>query len=398
MKTSIALASLIALVSTCSLAQEASETASPASTSKPVAYVYVSRPTHVDGFAASSAGKLTSVPGSPFANTSVTALSVTKKFLLGETNKGQSSATSFSIASNGSLKKVQTVNLFPHLPSGANACADYPDTQVDGPGESLYLQENPNCETNGAYLVYHISSNGDLTYMGNSGGGIDGATQGSTARLHMAGSDKFAFDSFCAEDEGNTPTIDIYSRASNGMLEYKTQYTKTPFAKAGVSYCYGTLAADSSNHLAVAVQQIDSQDGDDGWITGPYYLASFSIDSEGNLSTTNTYKNMPLVAIANNIQINAMSIGPGNKYLAVAGDKGFQVFHFNGSDPITAFSGALQSGVVFQGFGWDKAGHLYALGGGNLYVYNVTSSGVKEASGSPYSIPESGAVSVLDLQ
>ncbi len=398
MNTRIALGCLIALVSTCSLAQEAQEATTEATSSKPVAYVYVSRPTHIDGFAASSSGKLTPVPGSPLAGTSVTALSVTKKYLLGETNKGQSSASSFAIASNGSLKKVQTVSLFPHLPSGANACADYPDTQVDFAGESLYLQENTNCETNGAYMVYHISSNGDLTYMGNSGGYIDGASQGETARLHITGSDKYAFDSFCAEDEGNTPTIDIYSRASNGMLEYKTQYTQTPFAKPGVSYCYGTLATDSSNHIAVAVQQIDSQDGDDGWITGPFYLASFSVDSNGNLSTTNTYKNMPTVLGTNELQISAMSISPGNNFLAVGGEKGFSIFHFNGSKPITPYSKLMLSSVPVQEFGWDKANHLYVLGGGNLYVYTVTSSEIKEASGSPYSIPESGAVSVLDLQ
>ncbi len=397
MKYTISLGILIALISTCSFAQDSPEAKSESTSSAPVAYVYVSRPTHIDGFAASSSGKLTPVPGSPFANTAVTALSVTRKVLLGETSNGQSSVSSFSIASNGSLKKIETESTFAHLPSGANACADYPDTQVDFAGESLYVQENPNCDTNGAYLVYHVSSNGDLTYMGNSGGYIDGATQGSTARLHITGSDKFAFDSYCAEDESDQPVIDIYSRQSNGMLTYKTAYNQIPEAGPNTSYCYGTLAADSSNHLAVAVQEIQSQDGDDGWITGPFYLASFTVDSEGHLSTTSTYKNMPKVLGTNNIQVSAMSISPGNNYLAVGGDTGFAIYHFNGSKPITAYSGDLQTGVAFQEFSWDKANHLYALGGGKLYVYSVTSSGVKEASGSPYSIPESGAVSVLDL-
>jgi len=64
---------------------------SEASTSStaPVAYVYVARPTHIDGFAASSSGKLTPVPGSPFANTEVTDFSVTKEsFCSGWTANG----------------------------------------------------------------------------------------------------------------------------------------------------------------------------------------------------------------------------------------------------------------------------------------------------------------------
>jgi hypothetical protein len=70
-----------------------------------------------------------------------------------------------------------------------------------------------------------------------------------------------------------------------------------------------------------------------------------------------------------------MSVSPGNKFLAESGYAGgFQVFHLNGSDPIAKDSGVFQSGVQFFQFGWDKANHLYALGGGKLFIYTVTSS------------------------
>jgi hypothetical protein len=105
---------------------------------------------------------------------------------------------------------------------------------------------------------------------------------------------------------------------------------------------------------------------------------------------------MPQVVFAGNYELNAMSIDPTSKFLAVGFHEGFQIFHFNGSGPITVYSELLQDGSNIQEFGWDKANHLYALGNGKLYVYTVTSGEIKEASGSPYSIPESTSVIVLD--
>ncbi len=61
------------------------------------------------------------------------------------------------------------------------------------------------------------------------------------------------------------------------------------------------------------------------------------------------------------------------------GGGGFQIFHFNGSSPITKDSGILQSSVQFNAFAWDSANHLFALGDGQLYVYTVTTSSVTEA-------------------
>jgi hypothetical protein len=84
--------------------------------------------------------------------------------------------------------------------------------------------------------------------------------------------------------------------------------------------------------------------------------------------------------------------------LAVGGREGFEVFHFNGSSPVTKFTEAMLPGVQITKFGWDKANHLYVLAAGYLHVYTVSSTSVKEASGSPYSIPESSNVIVRILQ
>ena len=85
-----------------------------AQANSPVAYVYVSRPTHVDGFAASASGKLTPVPGSSFSNISVSHMSVTSKFLFGAGDDNQS-IYSFSIAKNGALKQVGQINAHTYI-------------------------------------------------------------------------------------------------------------------------------------------------------------------------------------------------------------------------------------------------------------------------------------------
>lgn len=389
-------ASLGAAAACAQLGSQQSDVSNPPSSS-PVAYVYVSRPTHIDGFAASSSGVLTPVPGSPFANTSADDMSVTKKFLFSATSGGGGdSVVSYSIDSKGSLTKIGSVNPLHYEADNCAMFVDYPDLQVDSTGSTLYVQENPDCDT-AAYLSFHIESNGDMQYLGDSGGYIDDATQGNTARLHFTGPGKYAYDGECQEDNGNLSDINIYKRESNGAITYVGQSNDVPApGTSGKPYCAGLLAT-TENYLAVALQRIDSQTGDNGPLTGPYFLASYTADSNGNLTTTNTAENMPEAAFAGDYAMGAMSIDPTSKFLAVGG-QGFAIYHFNGSKPISKYSSVLQSGTSFQSFGWDKSNHLYALGGGKLYVYTVTSSSIKEASGSPYSIPESGQVIVLDLQ
>jgi hypothetical protein len=124
-----------------------------------------------------------------------------------------------------------------------------------------------------------------------------------------------------------------------------------------------------------------------GEFVGPYVLATYTADSHGNLSTKSTYENMPTAETG----VNSMSISPSGKLLAVGG-QGFQVFHFNGSSPITRCSGVLQAGFGFQQFGWDGDNHLYALGSGKVFVYTVTSTSIKEEPGSPYPIPEASSI------
>jgi hypothetical protein len=70
------------------------------------------------------------------------------------------------------------------------------------------------------------------------------------------------------------------------------------------------------------------------------------------------------------------------------GSKGLQIFHSNGANPSTKFTGTLVSAEIDKVL-WDNSNHLYAISGkaGKLYVFSVTSAGTTQAPGSPYSIP-----------
>jgi hypothetical protein len=88
------------------------------------------------------------------------------------------------------------------------------------------------------------------------------------------------------------------------------------------------------------------------------------------------------------------NISPSGKLLAVAGSYGFELFKFNGSSPITKIGSLVSTGSVTE-LGWDKAGHLYVLTAGSLYVYTTTSAGVESVSGSPYTLSGTGPYSMI---
>jgi hypothetical protein len=144
-------------------------------------------------------------------------------------------------------------------------------------------------------------------------------------------------------------------------------------------------AADPTNHLAAVVSY---NTGESEY--GPPQLASYTVDSKGNFSTTSTRKNMPYPEI----WPTSLNMSPSGKLLAVAGwnndgdatPPGLQIFHFNGAAPVTPYSGRLTNSLIYETH-WDNNDHLYALGGPGLYVYTVTPASMSEAPGSPYSIP-----------
>lgn len=127
---------------------------------------------------------------------------------------------------------------------------------------------------------------------------------------------------------------------------------------------------------------------------GPWQLAAYTADSAGNLTTRSTYSNMPSISVG--LFVNDYRMSPSGKYLAVGGSGGLQIFHFNGANPITKFTGLLTTSPIDQIF-WYNTNHLYAFGynGNKLYVYTVTSKGATPAPGSPHAIVAPQGIIVL---
>lgn len=121
-----------------------------------------------------------------------------------------------------------------------------------------------------------------------------------------------------------------------------------------------------------------------GCLGAPVALATWSVDASGNLTTTSTYANMPTTAILNPMDL---KMAPSGRLLAIAGQEGVQVFHFNGANPITSYTPLLTSDPINQVF-WDNDHHLYAISQakGKLYVFTITQTAFRQAPGSPYAV------------
>lgn len=350
----------------------------------PVAYVYVSRPTHIDGFAAAADGKLTPVPGSPFAGIAVGHMSVNKKFLFGA-GDNQTEIYTFSIGSDGALKQVAVTDAHEYAPEYYSSGP----TQIDYTGSTLYNYVV--LDGSGSYLQsYGIESSGDLRYLSTieTDGTFD-IQETAPTMIRFAGANNYAYQTGCDSDALN-PATETFKRETSGELKFAGVPKSMPKPPNSEDvYCPWQLAGDPANHFAFALQAFNIVTGEPD---GPPQLATYTADSNGNLSTNSTYENMPTDGNSS-----VMSISPSGKLLA-SGGNGFQLYHFDGSNPITPFSGKLQSPAMIQEFGWDKDNHLYALSGSQLFVYTVTPAGITQAPGSPYSIPEASSVIVLSLE
>ena len=184
------------------------------------------------------------------------------------------------------------------------------------------------------------------------------------------------------------------SSATDGTLTDLNLNTPIPAGSSGTSYCPGAFAADPTNHLAV-ISQTTTNDYPPT-ADGSPQLAVYTADETGTLSTGSTSSNMPAAAVG---YYPALAISPAANLVAVAGTGGLQVFHFNGGNPITSYTGLLLKDEVDQVL-WDNNNHLYALSiagnsAGKLFVFTITPTGVTRAPGSPYSVtkPQSIAVS-----
>jgi hypothetical protein len=355
-----------------------------------VAYVYVAGSTQISGYSAAATGQLTLITGLPIP-ASVSHLSTTSKTLFGP-GTDNINIYSYNIGTGGTLVPGPVTDAQQY---NTNGCpGKLGPTQIDYAGKYLYsLVIGIDCGTDVGTHVYPILTGGAL------GEGIGWFTQilysGPPNPIRLLGNDQFAFITGCAHYGNNfTPTTLIYNTGNTvfpGGLVPDGTYNDAPDpVDAQDFYCPSMLASDPSNHLAYAFRKYYPSISK---LSTPYFLASYTVDTQGNLTTDSNYTNMPAASIGT---LSTLSISPSGTLLAVAGSYGFELFNFNGASPITKITSLVSPGPVSQ-LGWDKAGHLYVLTTSSLFVYTATSTGVKPAPGSPYALSGSGPFSFITL-
>jgi hypothetical protein len=352
----------------------------------PVAYVYVastpagSSVNEVQAFAAAPSGKLTPVPGSPFPY-AVTSMAVNGLFLMAASQTA-SDVNAYRIESDGGLTLATTTN---YTAPNSNGCGAAGHVYFDHAGQDLYLTEyNIDCANSGISSWAVDKWTGGLSYLGNT---ITGAFPGNWNETYFIGNNLYAY----AADNDSCMYYTIYGfqRAGNGLLNFiPANYNLPAPPPTFTRYIPSLSSADPTNHVAFVMFPGQPP----GCVNAPLQMASYTADASGNLITTNTYANMPATQIVNPYD---MKMAPSGKLLALAGQEGLQIFHFNGAAPITHFTGLLTTDPINQMF-WDKANHLYAVSqsGNRLHVFTITPIGVHEAAGSPYTINSPGDIIV----
>jgi len=373
-----------AFVSTVAFAQNATvpSAASTQSTSSPVAYIYVSSKAstnkyRINGYIAASNGALTPVSGSPFSTSGISYMALNGKWLFGDNG---TDIYSFSIASNGALKQVSSIDATKY---NAYDTGGPENLFLDHSGATLYDFDFYGDGTgNNEYQSFDIDQGtGVLSYTGTTPPSAYFETL-----LSFIGNNVDAYGSSCYE---GTPDIYGFRRSSSGTLTELNITPSIPTAPKGEVYCPYLAAADPTNHVAISMTPTT----EGGSAAGPAQLAVYTANSAGNLTTTSTDANMPKVSVAT---VNDIWMSPSGKLLAVAGSGGLQVFHFNGASPITAYTGLLTTDAINQVF-WDNDNHLYAVSStaGKLFVFTVTPTTHSKAPGSPYAV--AGAENLIVL-
>jgi len=374
-----------------------------------VAYVYVSSqtasggPNQIVAYAADAKGQLAPVPGSPF-NQSVSPMAASGGYLLAA-SLSQADINTYKIESNGALtlgSQFDYTHQTGYQASGGSTCGDVYGFVFDHSGKSLYTGVNSiDCSSNRGIASFAFdSSKGSLSYLGNVNIGYQ-----SSAAISVLGNNAYAYSALY--DACMYGGISAFSLSNTGLVDL-TPFVQTPQygppappgAKiSGVklpSYSAGFTATDTTNHVAIGEYPCYVMTAGAG--TLPVQLAAYTADASGNLTTTDTYATMP----ATTVDPQGVEMSPSGSLLAVGGEGGLQVFHFNGASPITSFGSALTTDNISQMF-WDNSNHLYAITlnavppdvyPGKLHVFTVTDTSASEAPGSPYAITYPMALAV----
>jgi hypothetical protein len=328
------------------------------SASAQVAYVYVPTNLGIYAYSASSAGKLTPIKGSPFKETTGLAVGTNGKYFI---TVGTDWVHAYAIAADGALgSQVSQINTQNY---GGAQCGTTASGKFNHNGIDIFVELAGATDSDGNLVcddiqTYSISSKGELTFKGDlvfsSGSTVEGATLPS-----FIGTNKYGFNlefySGYDADPGDIPSyFNTFQSEPSGALEFAPNASVSgPIAGGGNgSYNPYAFTADPTDHLAVMVE---SGIGSFGCFC---QMASFT-ETNGKLVSTNTWENMPYWP---DTWTGPLLMSPSGKLLALGVAPGIQLFHFNGANPITPYTGIIgESGGHISQVAWDNANHLYAL-------------------------------------
>lgn len=354
------------------------------SNSTPVAYIYIANTPHpsrttysphqIVAYAADDQGKLTPLPGSPFKH-DLGPMAVNGLYLIG-VKGNQQIINTYKIASDGHLDYVAETHYAEH---NDHSCGAAGQVFFDHTGRSLYVQEyDIDCANSGTASYAVDIETGTLSWLGDT---VTGAEYNDVNPASFIADNIYAF----AAGPGGCYYYesDAFERNNDGLLTELTGGGATNYPEPAPSfrrYVPYLVAADTTNHVAITETPANPPD----CLNRPVQLATYTADAYGNLTTASTYENMPETAIFNPYDL---KMAPSGRLVAIAGQEGLEIFHFNGASPITAFTGLLTRDPINEMF-WDNDNHLYAISqaANKLHVFTVTNTSYREAAGSPYSV------------
>lgn len=377
-------------VSFCGLAALTAIPASTAATTTtgPIAYVYVQTDKGILLYDEANDGRLTLDSASPFR---------TAGQLIGSTGGyvvtlGKTLVHLYHVTTRGRIGAQAAQITMANYADGR--CGSAIGGVLDHTGQYVQILFNPTIYVSlpcSAYQTYKIGkSAGTLTFVGSAE--ADSNIENVLGPVAQTSNSKFGY---AVDVNPAGVRLAGFRRESAGALANMTFAQSDPEPPQPYDYYPLQVTEAPYNRLAIAlgtVEFIGSPDVADG----PVQLASYTVDDQGNISSSNTTDKMPTPDVGPTI----LRVSPGGGLLAVAGgtcswcvlspgngQSGLQVFRFNGANPITRYTGLLTKDPIEQ-MEWDKNSHLFALSieAHRLRVYRVTTSGYKEAPGSPITI------------
>ncbi|HET9130613.1 MAG TPA: hypothetical protein VFO86_06690, partial [Terriglobia bacterium] len=343
------------------------------------------------GFSASADAGLTPLPGSPFPTTGKSALNTTG---IGSILFGIDSDNidSFRINPDGCLSLENSTWAAQGVRS--NPSLEPVFLYLDPTGTNLYsFDYNPPDGLQSKFASYNFdATTGQVKQIG-------GDVAGGSGALAIASDDRYAVATYCSVRGGRF--IGEYQRGSDGALTF-LRNAVYPSGLPGEQWCPGGIAADGSDHVVVEVTPFTFESPPVDPNSLPR-LAVYTLDGSGNLTTTSDSGNM----IESDFGPANYQFSPDSRYLAASGFAGLQIFAWDSASmtlksiEIVKTGATCGSGSVcsvtpgFRNFAWDENDHLFLIVGQQLFVYAVSSSGVKPVSGSPYAVQKPQWVTVV---